>query len=100
MLCVTGRNFKITKDNFERLATRTEYDSGFGAQEIASDLMIIGEDWWLERFEYDGSEHWEFKQLPLRYLPLREVNSLCCRYNNEHIGWCTLAELNEIKEDD
>lgn len=26
--------------------------------------MVVGDDWWLERHEYDGSEWWEFKRLP------------------------------------
>ena len=28
------------------------------------DLLIVGDDWWLERHEYDGAEWWEFKTLP------------------------------------
>lgn len=33
-----------------------EYDAGYGGAEIESDLKIVGDDWWLERGEYDGSE--------------------------------------------
>ena len=40
------------------------YDAGYGAQEIAGDLVIVGDNWWLERKEYDGSEWWEFKITP------------------------------------
>lgn len=43
-----------------------EYDSGFGGQEIATDLLIVGDTWYLERHEYDGSEWWEFKKIPAR----------------------------------
>lgn len=43
-----------------------EYDSGYGGQEVAHDLVIVGIDWWLERGEYDGSEWWSFKKLPVR----------------------------------
>lgn len=43
-----------------------EYDDGFGGQEIPSELIVVGEDWWLERHEYDGSEWWEFKKLPTK----------------------------------
>lgn len=42
-----------------------EYDDGFGAQEIASDLVIVGKDWWMERHEYDGAESWRFKKIPV-----------------------------------
>ena len=49
---------------FAELAKATIYDSGFGGQEIAPDLVVVGADWWLERHEYNGSEWWEFKRLP------------------------------------
>lgn len=50
---------------FARLADRT-YDSGFGGQEIAEDLLVVGDNWWLERHEYDGSEWWEYKSTPTK----------------------------------
>ena len=43
-----------------------EYDDGFGCIEISLHLKIVGADWWLERYEYDGSEGWEFKTLPIK----------------------------------
>lgn len=46
------------------VSSNFEYDEGYGIQEINSSLKIIGEDWWLERYEYDGSECWEFKTMP------------------------------------
>ena len=48
---------------FSKIAN-IDYDNGFGGQEVASDLKIVGDDWWLERHEYDGSEWWEYKSLP------------------------------------
>ena len=50
--------------NGGRTFLNVEYDDGFGGQEIDPNLMIVGDDWWLERHEYDGSEWWEFKRLP------------------------------------
>jgi hypothetical protein len=42
-----------------------EYDEGFGAQEINDSLTVIFKDGsWMERFEYDGAEHWEYKNCP------------------------------------
>ncbi len=41
-----------------------EYDSGFGSAQVAEQLVVVGDDWWLERGEYDGSEWWEFKTVP------------------------------------
>lgn len=51
--------------SFEAVAD-FEYDSGYGGNEVQLDLVIVGEDWWLERGEYDGREWWEFKRLPER----------------------------------
>ncbi len=41
-----------------------DYDSGYGGNEIPMDLVVVGEDFWLERHEYDGSEWWEYKKFP------------------------------------
>ena len=43
-----------------------EYDSGWGANEVNMSLKIVGNDFWLERHEYDGSEWWEYKEMPVR----------------------------------
>lgn len=51
-----------------------DYNDGYGGNEINGDLVIVGDDWWLERVEYDGSEWWEFKTLPKKpskIVPLR-----------------------------
>lgn len=40
------------------------YDNGYGFQEINCTLMIVGDGWWMERWDYDGSEGWEFKNNP------------------------------------
>jgi hypothetical protein len=47
---------------FARLADRV-YDSGYGSQEVSSDLVVVFDDGaWLERGEYDGSEWWSFRR--------------------------------------
>lgn len=40
------------------------YDDGYGSPEINENLKIVGDNWWLERHEYDGSEWWEYKERP------------------------------------
>jgi hypothetical protein len=35
-------------DEFTQIAD-LEYDDGFGASEVAEDLVVVGNDWWLER---------------------------------------------------
>ena len=56
-------SFKIPIEEFWKLADR-QYDGGYGTQEVAGDLIVVGNSWWLERHEYDGSEWWEYKELP------------------------------------
>jgi len=54
-----------TWEEFQVLADK-EYDSGFGAQKVANDLIIAfndGSTMW--RDEYDGSEKWEYS-LPFK----------------------------------
>jgi hypothetical protein len=57
-------------EDFKRLADKV-YDAGFGAQEVAQNLLVVGKGWWLERHEYDGSEWWEFKKVPIK--PKRNI---------------------------
>lgn len=52
-------------EDFERVAD-FEYDSGSGGAEIHQSLKVVGDNWWLERGEYDGSEWWEFKTMPIK----------------------------------
>lgn len=56
--------YAMSWNEFAAIADIT-YDAGYGGQEIASDLVVVGNNWWLERYEYDGSECWEFKTPPL-----------------------------------
>jgi hypothetical protein len=82
-----------------------EYYEGHGAQEVASDLIIVGNDWWLERREYDGAESWDFKSMPRK--PENKIQPLCLtidqyndrfRPNDTKLGWETLAKLNNLVE--
>jgi hypothetical protein len=50
-------------DDFARIAN-FQYDDGYGTNLIDSELKVVGQDFWLERHEYDGSEWWEFKRQP------------------------------------
>jgi len=60
--CVLDEAHFSWKD-FKKLAD-IDYDPGYGGNEIRLSLKVVGQDWWLERGEYDGSEWWEFKTLP------------------------------------
>lgn len=93
VLFIQGKDFKITKGNFETVAKHTDYDSGFGSQKIAEDLVLVGKDWWMERGEYDGSEWWDFKSIPLRKDKAEHITSLAGGM------WNTLMEINDEVEE-
>lgn len=64
--------FEIDVDTFMEVSKNIDYDNGFGGHEINLNLKIVGEDWWLERHEYDGSENWVYKEKPSR--PKNKIN--------------------------
>lgn len=98
VLVICGESFQITKEQFLQLSD-IEYYEGFGCQEVASDLMIVGKDFWLERYEYDGAEHWEYKTMPdITNKPFIKINTLVCDYKYG-IG-ATLQEMNMITDDE
>lgn len=98
IVAVQGANFGMSVDTFLELAD-TEYDAGYGSPKVAEDLVVIGEDWFLERHEYDGSEWWEYKAM-IKILPINEnVYALTINQSCEDIscGWETLARINGIE---
>lgn len=60
IVCDAG---EIPIPDFRRIAF-ADYDAGYGSVEVNPSLKIVGDDWWLERAEYDGKEWWEYKTLP------------------------------------
>lgn len=91
VLFIQGEDFKVTKENFEIVAKKTNYDAGFGAQHVATDLVLVGDGWWIERAEYDGSEWWEFKTIPTEKVKVVPILYL------DRGMWDTLCEINEVK---
>ncbi|HEM2578464.1 TPA: hypothetical protein U0432_001278 [Streptococcus suis] len=91
---IQGQDFKITKENFERVAKKTEYYAGFGSAKVAEDLVLVGKGWWLERHEYDGAESWHYKEAPKQVNELREVKRLAGGM------WSTLSEINDPDMED
>ena len=57
-------DIEISVEDFINLAKDIVYNYGYGLAEISEELVIVGNDWWLEREEYDGSEWWEFRTKP------------------------------------
>ena len=89
---VGTRKYRIGTEDFLTLAN-VFYDDGYGAPEVATDLIVVGEYWWLERHEYDGAEWWEFKTFPP--MPEKEIKVRTL------IGgmWDTLEQINKEVED-
>jgi len=84
------REYKITTDLAQFLDF--EYNNGFGDQVVAKDLNLVGEGFWLERHEYDGSERWEYKTIP-------KTPSETRGYLKANLGcWNTLEEINTKEE--
>lgn len=81
---------QCTWDEFQTLANR-EYDNGYGAQVVATDLIIVfGDGTKLWRGEYDGSEWWEFSRpfvKPETCNPIRDLFVTRC-------GWQDLEDIN------
>ena len=83
---------KINTNKALELMKKTNYDSGFGGQEIACNLMINGNGFIMIRGEYDGSEWWNYIQTdPSLPQVEREVKSF-----KTDMGWDTLEEINDL----
>lgn len=105
VVAICGNDFQITKEDFEKYS-KTEYDDGYGSPKVAEDLLIIGEDFWLERHEYDGSEWWEFKQMPqYKELPFKPITALTVEQASANgvdcaCGWENLEDLQCTPQND
>lgn len=68
--------YSMTWKEFVKLSN-FEYDHGYGGSEIPLDLVIVGEDWWMSRGEYDGAEWWELNTKPIlksRHKKIRKLH--------------------------
>ena len=71
---IGGDEFEISKENFKRISNFT-YDDGYGFQDVAEDIKLVGKDFIMIRWEYDGSEGWQYiKTKPTGII--KEVNTL------------------------
>lgn len=91
VLYIQGSDFAITKETFEQIAKKSNYYAGFGHAEVATDLVLVGDNWWLERYDSGGVERWVYKEKPKFINDFKDISQL-----TEGI-WETLAEINNIK---
>lgn len=68
-------SYEMTKEDF-LVEADFAYNNGYGGAEIFEALVIVGEDWWLSRGEYDGSEWWDFNKKPTLEKTPEKLNSL------------------------
>jgi len=62
---IGGYDFYISVEQFKEAAKDTNYDAGYGSEEVAIDLVICFYNGsWLSRGSYDGSEWWEYNEFP------------------------------------
>lgn len=87
------RSFKIPINKFWELANRM-YDRGYGSAEVAEDLLLVGDSWWLERHEYDGAEWWEYKELPQEPKKILSVPTLFPNEDTDY-KYMFLEDFNE-----
>jgi len=83
-------DYYMTPERFKELASGTQYDASYGSQEVARDLLVVGDGFWLERHEYDGSEWWEFKAIPTK--PDRPFTQDVLKHT---YGYVKLSDLEE-----
>jgi len=84
--------FSCTWEEYKKLAD-CYYDSGYGAQKVASDLIIVfsdGSTMW--RHEYDGSEAWHYSYPFKIPKETKKIKSLFVP--SDCVGWMDLAEIN------
>lgn len=80
-----------TWDEFTTLAD-FEYDSGYGWQKVAKDLVIVFRDMtMLYREEYDGSEWWGVRAALV--MP-EETHPITCLGGNDFM-WDSLEDMNK-----
>lgn len=96
---ISGKEFSISVENFREVAANADYDPGYGAPEVAEDLVIVFNDGcWFDRREYDGSEWWAYNIVPKKPDSERKIHALVVeqKRNGEFSGWLTLEQMNRI----
>ena len=87
--------YAINWEKFVEIADRL-YMPDSEVQLIAKDLVIVGDDWWLERKEYNGGEWWNFVQTPKK----KECKPFDTVFTSDvgKAGWLNIDEIDERKK--
>lgn len=57
-------SYVYDKEAFIKASKLINYDNGFGGDCVGMYLVIIGDDFYMDRTEYDGSIYWEYRTKP------------------------------------
>lgn len=77
--------YKIDAEKFSKILN-INYQTKHNYVEIADDLVIVGDGWWLERHNYDDiNEWWEFKSIPVLQNNFKDFEKVKSD-NSEYIG--------------
>lgn len=85
------KEYSISWKEFETIAD-IEYDDDYGIEEIYRDLIVVGKDFWLERHEYDGSEWWEYKEMPIQPINPKSFKFIKRGSEGEYYGKSRLSD--------
>lgn len=84
----------LDTESFWDRARQTDYDDGWGRQEVPLDLVVVLRDGsWLEREEYDGREEWAYRSTPARPASPPVPCAALCVGDAGVGGWVTLREM-------
>jgi hypothetical protein len=89
-------NVQIHPDYFLEIADK-EYDAGYGGQEVNASLVVVGDGWWLERHEYDGSEWYEFKTAPTLKQDNKFGKAVFIGTENYNDDWSIMSNLEYLE---
>lgn len=85
--------YRMAWEKFEQKADFL-YDNGYGAQEIAYDLIVCFKDGsYLDRYEYDGSESWAYHG-PKNFKEDDEYEDFNILGGQDYM-WETVEDMNE-----
>lgn len=61
-----GNNYEITKDNFEEVAKRTDYERHFHPENTTIDngIVIVGNNFYMDRIDFGYGDAWMFRYIP------------------------------------
>ena len=83
--------YGMTWDEFKSLADQ-EYDDNYCDPQVATDLVIVGDGWWLERWEFGGTEGWTYKTRPTLLWKSKPITRVIVTAENPYDN--TLKEMN------